>query len=71
MRLFCFLKRKLVAEGMITALCLASVAQQGARAEAYPYSESLTGDWGGFRTMLFRHGVDFKINDQNEYWGCR
>lgn len=58
-----------MAEGMITALCLAGGAQQNAWADASPYSETLTGDWGGFRTTLFKHGVDFKINDQNEYWG--
>jgi len=48
------------AEGIIAGPAL---AEDGA------FADKLTGQWGGIRTTLKAHGVDFQVNDQNEFWG--
>lgn len=38
-------------------------------AQDLPFADKLSGSWGGVRSTLMAHGIDFEVNDQNEYWG--
>lgn len=53
----------------IAGVVLLGLYGAGAKAEELPFADKLSGSWGGLRSKLASEGVDFEVNDQNEYWG--
>ncbi|MFT8590760.1 MAG: carbohydrate porin [Acetobacter orientalis] len=63
-----------VPKALLQACAVGGIALCGwgggvAQAQDTDFTQKLSGTWGGLRSKLFSEGIDFEVNDQNEYWG--